>query len=615
MQTLLISFLCLFVLQGIWSCIHGVSNEEKKKSPDLDLNSPQTNILRLFNTAKPMANISNLNASRANSPKITSNFIQRGSLILDVVDQKGNFLYSGNRPYQPKEGGLNDTTSEMLTFNVTRQKDNRNNYILQGQHPLTLNEANPNSVEVTVSSETPKLNSRPRQLWKKSVETLRQNPATVVESVNVEPKQPVKNQRYLPEEVGHSDMSDCSSRTASHKDPDNNQKHHKHKETFKKKSMMAKYPRDCSEIELSYLKAKEGHQHHREKVYTIDSDRESNYHSDHHHYCEDVAIPEDLDYPPVYHDQNENYRKQEAVLHLNRTPQHNEDSLTNAENKYSLYNKHYSLKEKNISPVEYGDRYKQPTAHCRSCLSKLPNYTTHYSVRSPYNRCDACVHTANLYDISEDHMLQEPVSPMCPEESFAHHWAPSDVSNMQRVNRLRISRQHSFDNILEKPKEMDLGRPARSVSLKEKDRFQDDPYEQVFNIKPEKFFSTKVSVFDHNLEESKRSKSLYPEHVSDNPFWHSYREDQHLVHGRRSSDIYKQSAASKARYDNHFRSSVKSTTSYCSRDERVPNDVYISEHIMPYVSSRNSIYCAPRVLNSSSNRRVYKKIPSIESDV
>ncbi|XP_067912503.1 glutamate receptor ionotropic, NMDA 2A isoform X1 [Heterodontus francisci] len=603
------------ISRGIWSCIHGVPNEEKKKSPNLDLNSPQTNILRLFNTAKTMANISNLNASRANSPKRTSNFIQRGSLLLDVVDQKGNFLYSDNRPYQPKETGFNDNTSEMLTFNVNRQKENRNNFILQGQHPLTLNEANPNTVEVAVSSNTPKLNSRPRQLWKKSVETLRQNQGSLVESVNIEPKQSVKNQRYLPEDIAHSDMSDCSSRTTSYKDPDNNQKHHKHKETFKKKSMMAKYPRDCSEIELSYLRAKEGQQLHRDKVYTIDSDRESSYHSDQHHYRENVAIPEDLDYPPMYHDQSENYRKQEAALHLNRTPQHNEDSLTNAENKYSLYNKHYSLKEKNICPVEYNDRYKQPTAHCRSCLSKLPNYTPHYSVRSPYNRCDACVHTANLYDISEDHMLQEPVSPMRPEESFAHHWASSEASNMQKVNRLRISRQHSFDNILENPKEVDLGRPARSVSLKEKDRFQDDPYAHVFNIKPEKLFSTKVSVFDHNLEESKRSKSLYPDHVSENPFWHSFREDQHLVHGRSSSDIYKQSAASKARNANHFRSSVKSATSYCSRDGQVPNEVYISEHIMPYVSNRNSIYCAPRVLNSSSNRRVYKKMPSIESDV
>uniref|UniRef100_A0A4W3HV96 Glutamate receptor n=1 Tax=Callorhinchus milii TaxID=7868 RepID=A0A4W3HV96_CALMI len=604
------------ISREIWSCIHGVPSEEKKKSPNLDLGSPQTNILRLFNTSKTMANISNLNTSRSDSPKRTSNFIQRGSLLLDVVDHKGNFFYSDNRPYQPKETVFADNTSEMLTFSANRHKDNRNNYMLQAQHPLTLNDANPNSVEVAVSSDNPKANSRPRQLWKKSVETLRQNPSTVMEGAPPEPKQGVKNQRYLPEEVVHSDVSDCSSRTTSYKDPDNNQKHHKHKETFKKKLSMAKYPRDCSEIELSYLKAKEGQQAHRDKIYTIDPDRESNYHSDQHHYRESVIIPEDMDFSPGYHDQNENYRQQETVLHLNRTPQHNEDNLSNAENKYSLYNKHYSLKEKNISPVELNERYKHLSTHCRSCLSKLPNYTTHYSVRSPYNRCDACVHTGNLYDISEDYMLQEPVSPMQPEESFAHHWAASEACNMQKVNRLRISRQHSYDNILEKPKEIDLGRPARSVSLKEKDRFQDDnPYAHVFNIKPDKLYSAKVSVFDHNLEESKRSKSLYPDHVSENPFWHSFREDQHLMHGRSSTDIYKQSTATKARHDNHFRSSVKSTASYCSRDGRVPNEVYITEHIMPYVSSKNSIYSAPRVLNYSSNRRVYKKMPSIESDV
>ena len=43
--------------------------------------------------------------------------------------------------------------------------------------------------------------------------------------------------------------------------------------------------------------------------------------------------------------------------------------------------------------------------------------------------------------------------------------------------------------------------------------------------------------------------------------------------------------------------------------------MYISEHVMPYAANKNNMYSAPRVLNSCSNRRVYKKMPSIESDV
>ncbi|KAK6301159.1 hypothetical protein J4Q44_G00292570 [Coregonus suidteri] len=46
----------------------------------------------------------------------------------------------------------------------------------------------------------------------------------------------------------------------------------------------------------------------------------------------------------------------------------------------------------------------QRQTHCRSCLGKLSGYSGLYTVRSPQNRCDACVHLGNLYDISEDQL-------------------------------------------------------------------------------------------------------------------------------------------------------------------------------------------------------------------
>ncbi|XP_043945012.1 glutamate receptor ionotropic, NMDA 2A [Protopterus annectens] len=598
------------ISREIYSCIHGVHIEEKKKSPDFTFGSPQANMLRLLRTAKNMANISNLNTSRANSPKRPEDFIQRGSLVMDVAPDKGNLIYADNRSFQTKESVYGDNISEIPSHSTSRHKDNLNNYVFQGQHPLTLNESNPNTVEVAVSEDT-KVNSKSRQLWKKSVETLRQNPENTKENSTEERRQSIKNQRYLPEEVAHSDVSDTPSHATSHKEPDNNKKHHRTKDSIKKRSVSTKYPRDCSEVELSYLKNKQSST--REKIYTINTDNEPSFHRDHRVYRENIGIPEDIDFPDIYQDHNDNYRKAEPTMYVNRTPIHNEDSLPN-DNRYKLYSKPYNVKEKNVSPLEVNDRHRQNSTHCRSCLSEVSNYTGHYGTRSPYNRCEACVHMANLYDIDEDQMLQETINAVQPEEMYGYQWAPSDMAQVQKKSRLKISRQHSFDNILEKNREADLARPARSISLKDKDRYlEDNPYANIFNIHPDKLLSSKASLFNHHLEGSNRSKSVYPDHSSENPFLHNYREDQQLVHGHSSSDIYKQSTP-KARNEN-LRSSIKSTSSYCSRDGHITNDLYVSEHVMPYVANKNSAYSTPRVLNSCSNRRVYKKMPSIESDV
>lgn len=568
-------------------------------------------MLKLLRTAK---NMTSINPSRINSPKRTADFIQRGSLIMDMVMDKGNQIFSDNRSFQPKDNFLGDNMSELQTFAGNRHKDNLNNYVFQGQHPLTLNESNPNTVEVAVTAEA-KVNSRPRQLWRKSVESLRQeslrqNQGSQRENGSEENRQlSVKSQRYLPEEIVHSDVSDTSSRATCHMEPENNNKHHKTKDNFKKRSVVSKYPKDCSEVELTYLKTKQSAP--RDKIYTIDGDKEPGFHLDPPEYIENIVLPETIEFPDVYQDHNDNYRKAEQV---NRTPLHNEGSLPDND-QYKLYSKHYSLKDKNTSVVDVNERYRQNSTHCRSCLSNLPSYTGHFLSRSPY-KCDACLRIGNLYDIDEDQMLQETTNSAHPEEMYERDWVQNNSIQYQKKNKLRISRQHSFDNILDKPREIDVGRPARSISLKEKERFlEGSPYANMFNLPQNKLLSHKASLFTHALEDSKRSKSLYPDHSADNPFLHSYRDDQHLTLRRSPSDLYKQSLPSQARNDNYLRSSIKSTASYCSRDGRVHNDMYVSEHVMPYVANKNSMYSAPRVLNSCSNRRVYKKMPSLESDV
>uniref|UniRef100_H3D220 Glutamate receptor n=1 Tax=Tetraodon nigroviridis TaxID=99883 RepID=H3D220_TETNG len=640
------------ISRGIWSCIHGVHIDMKKKT-DLDF-SPQDKMLKLIKSAKHMTNMSNLGGSHMNSPK--HEFMHSaGPMIMDMMAEKGNFIYADNRSYAPKDMIYGDN-SDLQSYIANRHKDHLNNYIFQGgHHPLTLNDANPNTVEVAVNANSVQTNAKPpRTLWKKSVDTLRSvppGPSPMPDMLMPDPRMSMKSQRYLPEETAHSDISDCSSRAASYKDPENN-KHMKPKDNLKKRTVTSKYPRDCSEVELSYLKSKQvssgTNQAGRggDKIYTIDSDL--SLHSDPIHYRESRGpAADDLEYPEIFSDHSDNYRKcEQPIIHLNSSPLHHTDSDLVPEPTYA---KHYNMKEKNLSlsPHESIDRYKQ--THCRSCLSKVTaSYPPASATRSPYNRCEACLHTANLYDINEDQLLTDPLgSPTLhhqqqqqADEMFGLYWPQTDGPHVQKRNRLRLSRQHSFDNImLEKPKDVDVGRPARSVSLKEKDRFatSDSHYANLFNMRPYsgRLFGTssKSMMFNHNLEESKRSKSLYPTHGSENPFLsYSLRDDSssRLLHGRSSSDIYKQLAVAspagiigvppnKTRNDaNNQRSSVKSTTSYCSRDGRIANDMYNKEHVTPYSANKTSAYPGQRgVLNSTqfNNRRVYKKIPSLESDV
>lgn len=63
--------------QGIWSCIHGVHIDMKKKAPELDF-SPQANMLHLLKSAKSMA---------LSSPKRNTVLVQPS--IMDVMTGKG----------------------------------------------------------------------------------------------------------------------------------------------------------------------------------------------------------------------------------------------------------------------------------------------------------------------------------------------------------------------------------------------------------------------------------------------------------------------------------------------------------------------------------------------
>lgn len=74
--------------QGIWSCIHGVHIDMKKKKPELNF-SPQANMLHLLKSAKSVA---------LSSPKRNTVLLQPS--ILDVMTGKGTVArlrHSGTR--------------------------------------------------------------------------------------------------------------------------------------------------------------------------------------------------------------------------------------------------------------------------------------------------------------------------------------------------------------------------------------------------------------------------------------------------------------------------------------------------------------------------------------
>ncbi|XP_015667495.2 glutamate receptor ionotropic, NMDA 2A [Protobothrops mucrosquamatus] len=595
------------ISRGIYSCIHGVHIEEKKKSPHFTLTSSQSNMLKLLQTAK---NMTNVNPGRINSPQRAAEFIRRGSLMMDLMMEKGSFIFSdNNRPLTPKENVFSDNTNELQTFSANRHPDNLNNYVFQGPHPLTLHESNPNTVEVTMAAEA-KENSRPRQLWRKSLESLRQDSLRQShgsqrdDGTGGSRRHSLKGPRYLPEDV-HSDVSDSSSRATGHTEGESNSKPLKTKDNVKKRPA-SKYPKDCSEVELTYLKSKQSLP--RDKIYIIEADKQHSFHLDvPPEYVENIILPESAEFSNLYQDRNGNYRGPEQS---NQVPLPNEESLPSSD-QYKLYPKHYGTKDKNVAYDEANERYRQKATHCRSCLTSLPSYAGHYLSRSPY-RCGACVRMGSLYDIEEGQMLQSPANSRPREEPCQQDWAQEDKTQLPRKSKLQISRQRSFDNLFSKHRDGNGGRTARSISLKEKERLlEGGPYATLFRAPQSKHSSGKLPLFTRTLDDGKRIKSLYLECSEENPFLRSYCDDQHLVPAPSPAGLHRQPA-----YDSVSRSSVKSTASYSSRDGRVHNDACVSEHGMPYVAPQNSMYSAPRGLNSCSNRRVYyKKIPSLESDV
>lgn len=566
-----------------------------KKLPELDF-TPQANMLHLLKSAKEITTLG------VTSPKrpVTS-ILPHNPGIMDLMGGKGNNL-------APKDV-LYNNTNPML---VNRLKEPLTNSLLPGQRALPQVDAQGGSSGTGGSGDSAIVPaSKTRALWKKSVETLKQtqppNEDSPPSASVFEPLAAMKSQRFLPEE-----MPEVSDLPASNR-PDL-QKQHKVKETLRKRSRL---PRDLSDVELSTLHSQASQQSNHSgqlfssgsqggQIYTIDSvDQEHGMH-----------------YPDIFSEHRDNKHhpppsseQQQPIIQLNSNtlpPTHEPDLMQNPkEKKYNTYGKPGGG---GISHVGSGAIPDQRQTHCRGCLSKFSNYSGLYTMRPPQYRCDA-----HLYDISEDQLLLPSTGHVrggsvdrsfCaflphPNTSFTAYLPQSDqdgdgiITHYQTEN---IHRQHSYENLPQR-------NSTRRVSLQDS-----APYATTISDKLPKSHSAHLN---HTLAGvglgvelgiGRRSKSMYPARPAENPFLQTLRDDQRLAHGRSATDIYKQ---------------LVPLTLNPVGDGKGPGmpvalspDIYYPEQIMPYVAPLPlPSYPAPRAMSAGGARRVYKRMPSIESDV
>ncbi|XP_072512731.1 glutamate receptor ionotropic, NMDA 2A isoform X1 [Salminus brasiliensis] len=597
------------ISRGIWSCIHGV-HIEMKKSPELDF-SPQANMLHLLKSAKEITTLG------VTSPKRPVTSILPTPGLLELIN-KGNNLCPKDTVY-----------SNASTMLANRHKEPLNNALLPGQRTLSLADAQPADNGPGLANEPGRPPaSKSRALWKKSVETLRQSQGPTSDSPPptappIEPRATMKSQRYLPEDPqARSDISDCSGRVDL-------QKQHKVKETLRKRNRL---PRDLSDVELSTLRSQASQQsNHSGQIYSQSSQGSQIYTID--------SIDQDhgLHYPDIFSEHRDNKHRppssseQQPILQLNSnllTQVHEPDVMQTAtaatkEKKYNTYGKPGVAGVSSGAPGPIQDHRQ---THCRSCLSKVSSYSGLYTVRSPQYRCDACLHSGNLYDISEDQFLHPDAGlgvirggsvdrnfsaflPQ-PDASFTAYLPQSDqegeglISHYQNEDVI-IRRQHSYENLPQK-------NSSRRVSLQDSAPYANMPTSTLIPDKPPKSQPTHLNhtlagVGVSGLGIGRRSKSMYPARPTENPFLQTLRDDQRLAHGHSSTDIYKQL--------------VPLTLGQVTDGKGlgmgvVTPDLFYPEHVMPYVAPPPiGTYPAPRAMSAGGARRVYKRMPSIESDV
>uniref|UniRef100_A0A674NUN6 Glutamate receptor n=1 Tax=Takifugu rubripes TaxID=31033 RepID=A0A674NUN6_TAKRU len=601
------------ISRGIWSCIHGVHIDMKKKKPELNF-SPQANMLHLLRSAKSVA---------LSSPK-------RNTVLLQCISPclLGNSLHS----LPPKGPGLYSNAAGPQGF---LSLSGRHKNLLNNAAPFSMQQkgpslqTSPNKPQLAVTNDNGKSRlaglagdaSKPRALWKKSVETLKTQPSVI--SPGLGPSStptsgpgppPMKSQRYLPEEPPppHSDISECSSRPASHKDSDSMGA----RGGFKAINQLRKRGSGAGGGGSS-------------KIYSIDSDQASlqsapPYQRDSQGGGDDHTYPPDLFPPDSTYSHAHSHQGDTPILQLNASLLHHSHSA-----EADLH----SLKDKKYKKA--GGSFEAPSGgsgsqgvrpgHCRSCLTKLSGYSGLYTVRSAQARCDACTHLGNLYDISEDH-LHSHYSHAHPHsgDMFTHYLPQSELGLVGEGDGL-VS---PFETSPSSPSALPT---SSSLTLDE------GAYANVLTMRSDRPFSSRsppsLSPSHHHSLDTpmplpRRSKSLFPDRPSHNPFLQSapdmtQRDPASQAVTRlpqRSSahELYKQRMPLSLTLGNHGSHHSNQHGGHIDHQVFYPQQEppVVSYMVPPAASQPMSYVTAPRVSSAGGNRpRLYRRMPSIESDV
>uniref|UniRef100_A0A3P9M559 Glutamate receptor n=1 Tax=Oryzias latipes TaxID=8090 RepID=A0A3P9M559_ORYLA len=658
------------ISRGIWSCIHGVHIDMKKKAPELDF-SPQANMLHLLKSAKSLA---------MSSPKRNTVLLQPS--ILDVMSGKGNSLHS-----LPQKGpGLYSNAAGPQGFSSLsgRHKNLLNNAApFPGQQQGPALQTSPSKPQLSITNDKARLPaqagtaSKPRTLWKKSVETLKTQPSVISPGPSSTPASgsgppQMKSQRYLPEEPQHSDMSECSSRPPSHKDSDSMAA----RGGFKPISQLRKRGGGGGGGAGGGSGGNSGGGTG-SRIYSIDSDQgslqsASPYQRDSQGGGDDHSYPPEQFQPESTYSHTHTHQPDTPILQLSASLLHHSHSAEADLN--SLKDKKYSTYTHSSSKDKSGGSFDAPftaagtqggrPSHCRTCLTKLSGYSGLYTVRSPQARCDACAHLGNLYDISEDH-LHSHYSHSHPHsgDMFTHYLpqseldlvgegdglvshleaspsSPSPLPTSSSAQQLQLSRQHSYENVL--PDGIPELHHLRGLSLPDRDRereltLDEGAYANVLTMRSDRPYSSRSPPspspshhhsLDIPLPLPRRSKSLLPDRPSHNPFLQSapgtaQRDPASQAASRmpqRSSthELYKQRMPLTLTLGNHGSHHINQHGSHIDQQVFYPQQEppVVSYMVPPAASQPMSYVTAPRASSAGGNRpRLYRRMPSIESDV
>uniref|UniRef100_A0A3B4AWH3 Glutamate receptor n=1 Tax=Periophthalmus magnuspinnatus TaxID=409849 RepID=A0A3B4AWH3_9GOBI len=316
----------------------------------------------------------------------------------------------------------------------------------------------------------------------------------------------------------------------------------------------------------------------------------------------------------------------------------------------ALWKKSVETLKTQPATVSTGTQGVRP-GHCRSCLAKLSGYSGLYTVRSPQARCDACAHLGNLYDISEDHlhshyqahpvdmfthyMPQAELGLVGEGDGLVSHFEPSPPS--PSAQQLQLSRQHSYENVLPDGIPERQGH-LRGLGVSDRDGLclDEGAYANVLTMRSDRPYSSRSPPspspsHHHSLDAPmplpRRSKSLFPDRPSQNPFTQSasgtaQREPAtqpvtRLPQRSSAHELYKQRMPLSLTLGNHGTHHVNQLGGLDQQVFYPPQEPPVVAYMVPPAASQPISYVtAPRASSAGGNRpRLYRRMPSIESDV